>query len=211
MKYAWINEGNNSGPVAGLNRGAFEGELEGTVSPQELTEGIDHRLYKVENGNIRVQTNSFKLQLAKDEAYAEMIESINQLNREKNLENFLYAKPGTEEEPNPEYNYVADKESIQGTQNSITGCLATDCVPSDPIPTPNGVWKTDDVEEDGFTPVYVPYTMEEFLKFAEAFYVRSSENFGVKEFHKGNVRALYLDNSKLAEDILGYDITQGWK
>ncbi len=44
MKYAYDEA---SGNVLGLNRGAQEGETEGTCTPQELVWGMDHNKYKV--------------------------------------------------------------------------------------------------------------------------------------------------------------------
>jgi len=139
--------------------------------------------------------------ITKEEAYNQVLRAIDDENRNKNLAPFLYDKgDGT-----GEHKYEADNQSIQAVQNQ---CLTMPT--TDPIPVPNGVWKTLDVQEDGITPVYVPYTVEEFLAFATAYFMRGSNNFGVKEVHKSNLTELYLDPDSTVDDILNYDYSTGW-
>lgn len=138
--------------------------------------------------------------MRKEDAFEEVIQEVNEKNRQENLKLFPYNGQ----------NYVADQESIQGTQNYINGCLHMEtCLLSDPIPTPNGVWKTAD-KVDG-EPVYVAYSNGEFLMFADTFYKRSSDNFGVKEFHKLQLRNMLINPVVTVEDILAYDYSGGWR
>ena len=137
----------------------------------------------------------------KDDALNEMLTKIDQQNHTENHKDFPYDKgDGT-----GLHNYEADDQSIQATQNQ---CMTMD--PADPIPVPNGVWKTNDTEVDGLTPIYVPFTVGEFISFATAYFMRGSNNFGVKETHKNNVKAIYADPNSTVDDILNYDITTGW-
>lgn len=132
--------------------------------------------------------------MSKQEAHDRMVTEVNAKNREENSKFFMYNGN----------NYVADIESIQAV--AIESFMMSQ---TDPIPTPNGVWKTADVDEAG-EPVYIPYTCAEYTDFKTAFYKRSSDNFGVKEFHKAQLRALLNDENSSINDIMNYDYSQGW-
>ncbi|MCK5018682.1 MAG: hypothetical protein KAS32_16595 [Candidatus Peribacteraceae bacterium] len=193
-----------NGRVVGLNRGAQEGEIGGTITPQDLTKGMINDWYKVVNYVFTVKTEEEKATedepVERDLAYNEKMSDIDGMNRIKNSDDFVYAN--VVDEP---HNYVADLESIQAVTIECMGMTDTD-----PIPVPNGVWKTNDVLEDGVTPVYIPYTVSEFISFKTSFFTRSSDNFGVKETHKNNLGAIYTDPESTIDDIKNYDITQGW-
>ena len=137
----------------------------------------------------------------RDEALQQMLGQIDLEASTRNHLDFIYDKgDGT-----VSHHYEADDNSIQAVQNQCLTMTGTD-----PIPVPNGVWKTNDTEADGLTPVYVPFTVAEFLTFATAYFMRGSNNFGVKETHKNNVKAIYADDTKTVDDILNYDYSGGW-
>ena len=138
----------------------------------------------------------------KDEAFLQVIEDINTKCKEENLKDFQYNKGGRGDLT---YNYVADLENIQAVAVETFSCPV-----DDPIPVPNGVWKTNDTEVDGVTPIYVAFKCSEFQLFKTSFYTRGSNNFGIKEIHKNAIKTLYLNPTKTAEDIKAYDYTQGW-
>lgn len=141
----------------------------------------------------------------KQDAYEQMLSEVNSKNSQENLKDFSYVKDSVSRD------YRSDQDSIQGTQNSINGGINIGTMLlTDPCPSPNGMWKTAEVEADGITPVYVAYTNEEFLHFAEAYFGRASANFGVKELHKANLRNLLENPNATVQDILEYDYSQGW-
>ena len=200
-QYETVETPTNSGPVVGLNKGAHGDEKEDVVDPVNLTEGMAHDRYSVVNGKFQVKTPEELSILDKENSYLKKLSEVDLKNSEMNLRDFVYSGNS----------YVSDQNSIQGTQNTINGSLAMGTKSlSDPCPSPNGVWKTNDLQEDGVTPIYVSFNNGEFLAFAEAYFKRASDNFGVKEFHKGNLRALLIDPSKTVEDIENYDYSQGW-
>jgi len=127
-------------------------------------------------------------------ALDEMVLQVDQLNREKNLEDFTFEG----------HLYTSDAESIQGVAIEASGMVQTE-----PVPVPGGVWKTAEYDEVTLAPVYIPLTCAEFALFKTTFFMRSSTNFGVKEFHKNNLKTLYTSEAT-AEEIRAYDYTQGW-
>jgi len=129
----------------------------------------------------------------------DMILEVDGKNRMENLKNFPYTKSGGDEQ-----NYIADSDSILAVSVEASGMTQTD-----PIPVPNGQWKTADKAGDGITPIYVGYTCGEFADFKTAYYTRSSNNFGVKETHNNNLRSLYLSGAT-SQEIRDYDYSTGW-
>lgn len=113
---------------------------------------------------------------------------IEEVNRGRNKEPFEYQGNI----------FVADKESIQATQQI---CLQK--AENDPIPTPGGQW----ILEDGST---VSFTVGQFKAFSEAFFMRGSQNYGVKRYHIMTLENMLADPAVSAEDIRNYDVTQGW-
>ena len=203
MKFTYIEA---TGIVVGFNREAQEGELEGVCTPQHLTKGTDYNWYAVVSDSLVSKTqeeyDADKAKPDKDEAFLEALTNINIKCMEENAKNFQYNKGGVEDLT---YDYIADMINIQAVAVETFSC------PEDnPIPVPNGVWKTNDTEVDGVTPIYVAFKCSEFQLFKTAFYTRGSNNFGVKEVHKNAIKAIYLDPTKTAEDIKAYDYTQGW-
>lgn len=136
----------------------------------------------------------------KEAAWQAKLSEINKHKHVANLENFAYTKPGGDV-----HTYIADRSSIQATQNI---CLAM--APNDPVPVPQGAWKTADTLDDGLTPVYESFTCAEFIAFARAFFDRGAANFGVAETHRAAVTAIYANHDSSVDDILSYDCTGGW-
>lgn len=200
-----IMVGSGNGEVTGINRGPIEGESLGNATPQEFIWAYYPQYYSVVNGVLVPMSVEDKETLdnkeGKDDAYNQVMGDIDELNSTMNKEDFDYSKGDGE----PTYSYTADPDSIQAVAIECANTTSTD-----PIPVPNGVWKTSDVAEDGVTSIYVPFSCGEFQEFKSAYFMRGSANFGVKEVHKNAVKALYLDPTSTPEDILGYDITTGW-
>ena len=204
MKFSYIGE---TGVVVGFNREVQEDELGGVCDWTVVgTKSMDYDWYKVVESQLTVRTDSeyaeYMKQPEKDKALLQSIENIDIQCRLENAKDFQYNKGGPEDLT---YNYVADLENIQAVAVETFSCPA-----DNPIPVPNGVWKTNDTEVDGVTPIYVAFKCSEFQLFKTAFYTRGSNNFGVKEVHKNAIKAIYLDPTKTAEDIKAYDYTQGW-
>lgn len=166
----------------------------------------------------------------RESTFINKLEEIDQRKREENLKLFPYSNstnvvsqqtfdtngdPILDGNGDPIYNdvevpiihnYVADTDSIRDVTIECANMNLTDV-----IPTPNGVWKTDDTsDEEGLVPIYVNYTVEEFLVFKSAYFQRSSDNFGVREYHQNEVKKIYADPEKTIEDIKNYDISTGW-
>lgn len=146
----------------------------------------------------------------KEQCLSTILLDIDEKNRTENLKDFFYANGDGE----IAYPYVADRSSI-----SAVALETHNCPPTDPIPTiikmPNGdmvsgKWKTNQVEADGLTPIYLDYTCEEYQAFKSWFFARGTSNFGVKEFHKNNLKAMCLDDTKTVEDMRAYDYSTGW-
>ncbi len=113
---------------------------------------------------------------------------IDNLNSKENKKDFLFGG---------EF-YVADKESIQAVQNQ---CLTME--DEDSIPTPYGVWVLSNDETRSFT-------VEEFKVFSTAFFMRGSNNFGIKTLHKNSIAQIVADMDQTIQDIKDYDISNGW-
>jgi hypothetical protein len=129
-----------------------------------------------------------KQEIEKNLSFERKNQEILQMNREANLADFEY-QGGM---------YVADKESIQGTQNQ---CLLMN--DEDPIPSPGGLW----VLADNSTRLF---TVAEFKDFSTAFFMRASNNFGVKKFHQSNITDMLNNTEYTVDDIRNYDCTVGW-
>lgn len=102
-----------------------------------------------------------------------------------------------------DYYFTRDKESIQGTQSK---CLSsTDkTLPIETFRgTPNeGSWLCYNA---GGSVAFVPFTKEEFITFADAFYLVNSDNFTNYVGHEGAISALTT-----IEDLDAYDVGVGW-
>lgn len=192
MKFAYKADGT----VTGLNNPGQDDELTGTCTPQDLVFGMVAEYYTAPNGTLtprsQAEISTIKANIAKLSARDEQLRKIEQMQQDKNLENFQY---------NGNY-YISDKSSIQATQND---CLVLSG--SDPINTLRGTqyeghWKT----ANGF----VRYTAAEFLEFAAAYFLRGSDNFTTRSTHMMAIEDLYEDQSKTAEDIMAYDYSEGW-
>lgn len=203
ISYVWQDSGANSGPVIAFDRDAYPGEKSGTVSLNFLSQGLTPANYTVLKGNIKKRK---LIDITKDEAYDTVISAIDVRNAQENLDDFTYQKSEIEDE----HNYTADVDSISGVQNDCVARVLLESSSIDnAISVPNGKWKTADTDDDG-SPIYVAFTMGEFMAFTIEFMQRSAKNFGVKQAHKDKVLALYNDNTSTAADILAYDFTTGW-
>jgi hypothetical protein len=205
MQFTWKDDGQGNGPVTAFGREPYGGESSGTIESDFLIYGRDSSKYAVKGYWLVVLDDQGRGSIEKQIAYREAIEAINLKNSQENQKPFQYQKS----EEDPTYLYVADAESIQGIQNDCLARIILGASGEDPIPVPNSVWKTDETNEDG-EPVYVYFTMQEFLAFAQAYLQRASRNFGVKEYHKANLRSLLKDSSKSYEDIEKYSYENGW-
>ncbi len=126
--------------------------------------------------------------ITKEMVYDIKVGDIFAKSTEENAKDFLY----------DEDMFVADQPSIQAVQNQ---CLTM--MPSDPIPTPGGVWVLADDSE-------ILFNVTEFKDFATAFFMRGSHNFGIKTFHRRSVDQILADDLTTIEDIENYDFSQGW-
>jgi hypothetical protein len=126
--------------------------------------------------------------MTKEQALQTKMHEISQLNRNTKQEDFVY-------EGNT---FIADQEAIQATQNQ---CLLMDDMA--PIPTPEGLWVLADN-----TTLYM--TVADFKLFATAFYMRGSNNFGIKKYHEQQAYNIFVDPETTYQDILDYDCTTNW-
>lgn len=210
MKVTWIEEEGKEGygEVTGINRGPFEGEKVLEETTDKFIWGYEAKYYTVVSNTISPMAEEDKEEYdgveEKDEALSTVLSGIDTKNSEMNKEDFQYGKEGE-----TVYNYVADVESLSTIEGNCNAKLHGSGSLTDPVPAPNGVWKTNEIE-DGLTPIYVPMSISEFLEMTNVLTERGISNFGVKEFHKNNVKVIYADATSTAGDILGYDYSQGW-
>lgn len=190
MKFTYKTDGT----VTGFNRGSVPPELSGECSPQELIWGMVIEYYTAPSGTLipLSQEDKEALEYSKDvdNALSITLENIDKRKREENEKDFPYNG----------HVFISDKDSIQSTQNQ---CLTE--VGTDPIPTFRGT------ENEGcwYTPTeYVPFTCDEFIAMATAFFLRSSDNYTNASMHKMAVTNIASSGSP--QDILDYDYSTGW-
>jgi len=194
--------------VTGYGRGAEEGteEITGTCTPQDWNVlpqeyNKDVRCYTAPNGILTAKSqadvDSIIAKDEKDKAYASQVDSIEGKKDEENDKPFLYN----------EYTYKVDdggKEDIQAYQGLCITLQPTDPIPTFPqTETLAGKWLN-------FEEVPVSFTCAEFIELANAIIARSTWNFDTRLQHQMALRAMYADDTKTAEDILGYDFSTGW-
>ena len=114
--------------------------------------------------------------------------TIKSYNTKANMEDFLYDGDL----------FVSDKDSIQAVHGICLSMTGTDL-----IPTPNGEWVLVDGSKRSFT-------VTDFLTFAVAFFMRSSNNFGVKITYMETIQSMYYDGVSTGEDIHEFDVSTGW-
>lgn len=102
------------------------------------------------------------------------------------------------------HKFKADRDSIQATQNE---CINMN--PDEPIPVNNGCWESLELQDDGATPVCIPFTCGEFIQFASMLFKRVAKNFEVCSKHQTQLRLLANNPDVPIKDILAYDYTQG--
>ncbi len=203
IAYTWENKGSNSGRVTGFDRLPEAGESSGTVSIKRLKYGYDVSCYSVIKGEFKVNALT---DIDKQTAYEIMYSAIDTRNSVENLKDFTYQKTEDDES----HTYTADYDSIQGVQNDcLARALFDEAQLAESIPVPDGMWETADTNSYGM-PIYVKFTIKEFLDFATMFMKRAADNFGVKKEYKYSLLDLLNDDEVSSGDILNFDFNDGW-
>lgn len=129
----------------------------------------------------------------KNLAYNNMVRDIRARKSKENLDNFLYNGK----------TFISDQDSIQATQNDALTQDGQEKIRTFFGTPTEGSWLTANSE-------FVAFTASEFIAFAQAYFMRGSNNFTTYAGHVSNITSIFEDASKTAEDILTYDFSGGW-
>lgn len=103
----------------------------------------------------------------------------------------------------------ADDEAVKAIQAVLLECFFLQDI--DPVPTPDpisGYWKSGQLNANG-NPVMVPMSVAQFKQFYRALYASVSQIWGQREIKCATIEALPA-MGWTAQQIIAYDITQGW-